>query len=350
MALIEAAANGHLGIVNVLLSYGADARQRQADGTRALDWAAQRGHQGIVERLLAHDPKLLDLPGYHERTALAAAAGNGHREIVALLLRRGADPRRRLDEGTRALDWAAGAGHDEVVTLLLAHDPGLLDLPGGRDRTALMVAAAAGHGGLVELLHERGADLTRQGADGETVLDGVVSNERWKVLERILELAPQLWDVPLVIDASATGGDQLAPGVQLSGNGRLLDVLIVRRHVAVVRNLLERHKSRIDAPGVHGATPLMLCTATAQDELVRWLLGNGADAARCDKSGDHALLYALEQRAVECARLLIAHDPRLMYRAGARGRRPVTVVAGMSRSPQLRELFAKHGAWLASSG
>jgi ankyrin repeat protein len=309
-----------------------------------MDWAAQEGHCEVVEQLLARDRGLLDLPGYRDRTALAAAAGNGHVSLMERLLGLGADPRRRAQHGMHGLEWAAAMGHREIVERLVVHDPGLVDLPGVEERTALIAAARAGDGGLVELLLAHGADPMRRDIDGETVLDGLVLKEQWAILERLLQREATLWDVPLVLESFAAGADELAPGVRIPRNGRLMDVLIVRRHADMVRGLLERHRSRIDAAGLHGATPLMLCAATCQDELVRWLLENGADAARCDESGDHALLYAIEQRGVECARLLIEHDPRLMYRAGARRRRPVTLVAGMARSNALRELFVAHGA------
>ena len=53
-------------------------------------------------------------------TALHLAAGRGHKDVVALLLDRGAptSPRRTKD-GQTALHLAAGSGHKDVVALLL---------------------------------------------------------------------------------------------------------------------------------------------------------------------------------------------------------------------------------------
>jgi ankyrin repeat protein len=76
----------------------------------------------VVERLLRHDPGLLDLPGTSEKSALMAAAEYGHPEIVRSLLARGASPRLQRSDGARALDWAAQNGHSRVVEVLLEHD------------------------------------------------------------------------------------------------------------------------------------------------------------------------------------------------------------------------------------
>jgi N-acetylmuramoyl-L-alanine amidase len=55
------------------------------------------------------------------RTALMAAAGAGHVDIVALLLRAGASVDARNRDGWTALTFAAAGGHAAVVELLLAH-------------------------------------------------------------------------------------------------------------------------------------------------------------------------------------------------------------------------------------
>jgi len=59
------------------------------------------------------------------RTALMAAAGAGHLDIVAVLLRAGASVDARNREGWTALTFAAAAGHAAVVELLLANGAGV---------------------------------------------------------------------------------------------------------------------------------------------------------------------------------------------------------------------------------
>ena len=49
--LMHAAAEGHLEVVKVLISYGADRSLRDVDGDNAASFAAQSGHTHIVEYL-----------------------------------------------------------------------------------------------------------------------------------------------------------------------------------------------------------------------------------------------------------------------------------------------------------
>lgn len=89
--------------------------------------AAQLGDLERVRELLAERPGLVnevpDSTGYYNGAPLRCAAGNGHFELVKLLLERGADP--NLPEPVApqggALYEAIAGEHWEVVRLLLAH-------------------------------------------------------------------------------------------------------------------------------------------------------------------------------------------------------------------------------------
>ena len=52
-ALLDAAFDGDLMLVNYLLKIGVNVNSRKDDGRTALGWAAQEGHMRIVKQLLA---------------------------------------------------------------------------------------------------------------------------------------------------------------------------------------------------------------------------------------------------------------------------------------------------------
>jgi len=89
---------------------------------RALAWAAQFGHAGIVRLLLdaGEDPNRLNPEGAHPHsTPLHQAALAGHLDVVRLLVERGArlDIRDTLYQGT-PLGWAEHDGRAEVAEYL----------------------------------------------------------------------------------------------------------------------------------------------------------------------------------------------------------------------------------------
>lgn len=87
-----------------------------------LQFAAYYGLKNIVSALLGKgdDPCVKDSNGY---TPLFFAAQNGHQNVVELILtRKEIDINGKDDCGATPLHHAAGKGHENIVQLLLAHD------------------------------------------------------------------------------------------------------------------------------------------------------------------------------------------------------------------------------------
>jgi len=146
-ALTNAAAGGHLAIVQLLLERGADPNLREegvAPQGHALHKAAARGHLAIAKLLLEHgafpNPEVES-----SADALSMAINNGHTDMVELLCSYGAARRVHmlgymgdirtaaamfavnpsLANNPDALENAAGQGHDAFVRLMLRYQPGL---------------------------------------------------------------------------------------------------------------------------------------------------------------------------------------------------------------------------------
>ncbi|HEY0072973.1 MAG TPA: ankyrin repeat domain-containing protein [Abditibacteriaceae bacterium] len=174
IALVEAAARGDEAQVQNLLAQGAKPNAL-TNGTLALATAAQKGYLSVVRLLLDSganvnyasvgfmpdpnaDPRFPDDGGrlVGGQTALFLAAGNGHVEVIKLLLSKGADVTAESIEGNTPLVWAAFNGQAEAVRLLLqaGADP---NQPNKAGTTALAVASQQGHLEVVRVLKESGA-------------------------------------------------------------------------------------------------------------------------------------------------------------------------------------------------
>jgi ankyrin repeat protein len=90
-----------LAMVTVLLQAGADVNSRH-DSFTALHWASYKGNQNTVKLLLAQPGLKLDDTNIDGRTALMAAAEQGHAEIVEMLLKAGANASTTLIGGETA--------------------------------------------------------------------------------------------------------------------------------------------------------------------------------------------------------------------------------------------------------
>jgi ankyrin repeat protein len=114
-ALLLAAQNGHAPAVVALLAAGVAPPPRPVRG--GLHAAAQNGHADIVRALLdaGWPADTLDEDG---STPLAEAALAERAHVVALLLERGADPRRADDRGVSPASLAATHGLRAIAALL----------------------------------------------------------------------------------------------------------------------------------------------------------------------------------------------------------------------------------------
>lgn len=117
------------------------------------------GHMKIVELLLSHniDINSVDMNGV---TALAIASGYGHKEVVSILLKSGASTNKKDMAGETPLLKAAWGGHSDVLKLLL--DIGVsINQADDEGMTSLHFAARKGNIKCVRLLVEEGADVHR---------------------------------------------------------------------------------------------------------------------------------------------------------------------------------------------
>jgi hypothetical protein len=110
-----------LEMVTALLEAGADVNSRDDSfHSTALLWASYKGNKDAVKLLLAQPGIKLDEKSIDGDTALMAAAGNGHAEIVELLLKAGANVSIANDAGETAMTRAQAtlANQQAIISML----------------------------------------------------------------------------------------------------------------------------------------------------------------------------------------------------------------------------------------
>jgi ankyrin repeat protein len=95
---------GDIEAVKQHLAAGVDVNAKDDDGGTPMYWAAVNGRKEIVELLIA---KGADVNAKSKRgTPLHFAAKGGHREVAKLLIAKGADVNAKTGDGVTPLDWA----------------------------------------------------------------------------------------------------------------------------------------------------------------------------------------------------------------------------------------------------
>ncbi len=117
--LLHAAYYGHIKKVQSLLDRGVDVNfQNEGDGASALQVASQRGRKEIVTLLLNRGANV-NLQSKEGDTALLAASFNGYQDIVQILVLAGAEVNYKNPADETALSLAREERRTEVIQLLL---------------------------------------------------------------------------------------------------------------------------------------------------------------------------------------------------------------------------------------
>lgn len=287
-ALTFAAVSGHTSTIALLLEAGAKVDMPDHEGATPLLYAALEGHVDAVKLLMKHGASL-NVCTSRGWTPLLASIGHCKIPMVQYLLEQGVDVNQANDDGETALILAAANGQDTIVSLLLAHGARVDDV----DRygwTALMVAAAYGRYMVLELLLNGGADLERQDDKGWTPLLCAASAGSVSSLDLLVQKGANL---------SHTDKEKRSALVIACGLG----------HSRVVRYLVENCKVPVNELDNQGWTPLMHAAALGRDQVVDFLLRNGADATVKNQlgesayrlaglRGEKAVLHILEQAGI----------------------------------------------------
>jgi ankyrin repeat protein len=148
--------------------------------------AARSGDLDQIRKLLDSGGSIEDRDATKE-TPLISAALASHPEIVAELIKRGADVMARNDRGLTALHAAAYHGDIASAQALLGAGAAVNDADDKFKVTPLILASEENHVDVVEALLDHGANLEQQERHGYTALTRAGFKERWDAISVLLK-------------------------------------------------------------------------------------------------------------------------------------------------------------------
>jgi ankyrin repeat protein len=227
-----AAARGHVQMVQLLLTAGADPLLPETrTGASPLHKAAQGGSVGVARLLLDHGAHIDQRSPLHGNTPLIDAVWHKHLPMVEFLLERGADTEVRGRLGYTAGDMRALAGHDDMTPFEEAIERARRDRAARRDEP-LRRAARDGDAEAARAAIAAGADLDSLDADGQNPLLDAAMSGHAEVVAVLLDAGAD----PRIVDR----GNMLAtPGHKAGYMG----------HAEVARLLVADPRFEIDAQG-----------------------------------------------------------------------------------------------------
>ncbi len=330
------------------------------------------GETELVQKLIAHDSRVLEVEDDAGRTPLHYAAHLGSEEFAELLLRNGADPTRtdhagslpmhiavshgyafartfsnhgRLlytsdAQGVSAFSSAASEGPLALLTLLGRN---YLDIPDYAGNTPLHHGALLGDTAIVSRLIAEGAHVNNRNREGSLPLDIALSfGESKEHAEAAVLLVSAYSDRPgkeefIYAYRSILSGDLT---MRFDNQASVLHVASSRNHLALLRVFLDEHVSP-QLRDLDGNTPLHTAAASGHGTAVSLLVERGSDVHAVNTLSQTPLHIASLQSSLEIAALLIeAHAPA--EAADWTGNTPLHLAA--RRSADMTALLLEMGA------
>ncbi|XP_062338799.1 ankyrin repeat domain-containing protein 16 [Osmerus eperlanus] len=165
--LMMACTHQNLGIIQELLSHGADPTLKNKDGWNSFHIACREGDPIVIQHLLLVSPEVWRTESKILRTPLHTAAMHGCEEVVGILLQRcGYNPDTRDSCGVTPFMDAVRNGHISVAKLLLKEhksSPMATDILGAQ--SVHQVAVTAQEEALVFLVKDLGVDVNQTATD-----------------------------------------------------------------------------------------------------------------------------------------------------------------------------------------
>lgn len=157
---------------------------KDADGRTPLHHALFNGNKEIIDLLVARGADV-NAASKRELTPLLIAAYLGHTHAVKLLISKGARVNKIGFNHMTPLLFAVSRGHKEIVELLIAKGASLkvTDKIGSN---ALLLAVMSGHKAVVEALIAGGVDLDAANSRGSTPLTAAAREGRQDIVDLLL--------------------------------------------------------------------------------------------------------------------------------------------------------------------
>ncbi|XP_067654159.1 putative ankyrin repeat protein RF_0381 [Haliotis asinina] len=252
--------------------------------------ASIHGDLDTVKRILAMSYVDINSRGWWSRTAVMEASKNGHRGVVKFLVDRGANLSLVDERGDNVLHWACDGGHLDIVKLILSLD--VVDINSGDflGITPVMVAVLHEHRDVVKFLVGEGADVSQVDSDGDTVLHYACRKGDLEIVELILSL-----------------------------------------------NMVD-----INSRGRFSITPVMGAVHYKHRDVVKVLVGDGAEMSLVDSDGNTVLHYACRSGDLEIVDLILSAYKADINALNNDGKTAVDE-ARVHGVPQIVELLMSHG-------
>lgn len=214
-------------------------------------------------------------------TPLVYAIANNNKELVELMIKKGADPDARF---TLEEEEKKENGHG--VFLKISYGWYLEHV------TPLMIAAGQANEDIVRCLLSKSININARDASGKAALEYAIEKERVEIAELLISKGAEVksWQVRGSGFANASWDNLI--NVTMKGNLKLVKLLVL-------------HGANVDGTAYNGYTALMYAAEGGHKDIVEFLISKGANVNHRGAKGASALSLAKANNRSEIVTILV---------------------------------------------
>jgi ankyrin repeat protein len=259
------------------------AEQTLTEADETLLNAAREGKLQEAKEALNDGARVDAVDEEHGLTPLDWAAMKGGKEMVGMLIEKGANVNAAKKDGETPLHTAANGGHKEIAEIMIEKGA-KVDAADKNGETPLYNAAQKGHKEIVEILIDKGAKVDAKDKYGETPLYCAARYGHKEIAEMLIERRAN-------VDAASKNGETPLYNAAQKGHKEIVEILIDKG-------------ADVNAVDEDGETPLHGAAKYGRKEIVGMLIEGGANVLAASKNGETPLYYAAQEGHKEIAEVL----------------------------------------------
>lgn len=249
--------------------------------------AVEQGHINIVKTLLNFGIKIKHRDK-STKSALVYAVISRNRDIVAILLSKGADI--NVKTLTSCLLIYAISNFDIGMVKLLIENKININVENKRQITPLIYAVKKGRIDIVELLLESGIDINCRNSLGKTpLMYALLSNNSSNILEFLID----------------SGADINAKDKE--GKSVLMNAIILKKFLLIAK--LVKAGANVNASDNNGKTVLMYSLVICNTAIFGDIFSRVVDINAKDNDGNTALIHAIQSKSLYTVEMLLKRTP-----------------------------------------
>ena len=288
---------------NTSFSKGADIYVENKQGESAIFPAIRGGLLPMVQYLIEKKNVDKDICRGEKSTPIMMACFNNQPQIAEYLISIGADINKKDVDGSSTIHYASFSGILKIVQKCIEEQNNDIDSKDNFGRTPLFSACSSGHFSVVNYLISKGANIKLIDDQGNTPLYYACRGGNLRIVELLISKGADIYQ---------TNKSRRSPWEIAAENG----------HLQIIRTLIEKYNLDKNARGFYGLTPLLLATVSKRFNVIKYLIGIGADVNAYDDGGNTSLHYAAYNNDCKIISFLISNGANVNF-PNKKGRTPL---------------------------